>query len=491
MKFSLLLGLVLVPLFLFSQSYQPANDLPVYNLQGDSLAHAWSGGMNNPQLSSTDINLDGEKDLVIFDRMDNSFTVYLNRGTANQVDYVLAPQFKSTFKDCDCSTWTLLEDFNCDGREDIFCGNESGQVLVYEQKIFGDSVGFVAAYEPLTSLYTNRIPLSIPKTDVPALIDMDGDGDLDILAPQNVFTTLAFHRNMAMEEDGNCDSLKFVRESACWGYFIESSTDNTLAIGDTIQCPLPPGVDRNCIPDFRRVKVGQDLYAIQASPRHAGTTLLALDLDGNGLKDVMIGDISFPSVTTAFNGGCPDFAFMDSVETFYPQTDSAIDVPVFPAMFWQDLDNDNKKDLIVAPNEIADGENVNGLIWYRNQGNNVVPDFRFQGRTLIVNEQIDIGTFSAPAFFDYDEDGLPDLMVGHAFARYKTEGNSEIRYELRLYRNTGTLEEPAFTLADTNFLNFFQSAPPVEFCLSCRRRPGQRRRRRHFAGLPTRQNRLL
>ena len=45
-----------------------SNDIQVIDDQNDSnLLNAWSGGMNFCQFSEIDINLDGEKDIFIFD----------------------------------------------------------------------------------------------------------------------------------------------------------------------------------------------------------------------------------------------------------------------------------------------------------------------------------------------------------------------------------------------------------------------------------------
>ncbi len=287
---------------------------------------------------------------------------------------------------------------------------------------------------------------------------MDDDGDMDILTPQNVFTSITYLQNLAVENFGRCDTLVFNRETACWGHFFESSSDNTLFIGDTSNCTIPTSFI-NCIPE-RKIRTTPPTHI--SNPRHAGTTLLSLDLDGNGLKDLLLGDISFPNVVATYNDGCPDYAFMDSVEVSYPQTDVPVDVDVFPGIFYEDIDNDGLNDLILAPNEtLGGGETSRGMAWYHNDGLNDNPDFKFRGRTFIVDEQIDMGIFSAPAFFDYEGDGLMDILVSHGSAGYHTGNGLETRYELRLYRNTGTAEAPAYTLADSNFLGIGTQGVPL------------------------------
>ncbi len=138
-------------------TYAPSQKIPVSDFVGNDQSYAWNGGMNNPLVSSVDINLDGNPDIVLFDRADETFNVYINGGTANEVDFHFAPEYRTRFDSCECSTWTLFEDYNCDGRADIFCGTQTGLLLVYENVIYnGDSVGFELVYDPLMAQYTQN-----------------------------------------------------------------------------------------------------------------------------------------------------------------------------------------------------------------------------------------------------------------------------------------------------------------------------------------------
>ena len=55
--------------------------------------HAWAGGINAAQPSEIDINLDGIKDLIIFDRTGNKLTPFLNINGK----YIFAPEYRSAF----------------------------------------------------------------------------------------------------------------------------------------------------------------------------------------------------------------------------------------------------------------------------------------------------------------------------------------------------------------------------------------------------------
>ncbi|MEE2931131.1 MAG: VCBS repeat-containing protein, partial [Bacteroidota bacterium] len=81
---------------------------------------AWSGGINNAQFSEIDLNLDGEKDLVIFDRTGNKLTPFIY----NNGEYIFAPIYRNFFPKL--HDWVILADYNCDGKNDIYTYSTGG-----------------------------------------------------------------------------------------------------------------------------------------------------------------------------------------------------------------------------------------------------------------------------------------------------------------------------------------------------------------------------
>ncbi|TKJ41702.1 hypothetical protein CEE37_03810 [candidate division LCP-89 bacterium B3_LCP] len=93
-----------------------------------------------------------------------------------------------------------------------------------------------------------------------------------------------------------------------------------------------------------------------------------------------------------------------------------------------DIDNDGDFDLFV-------GEHDGYLNFLENSGNNP-PDWICITTAL---DTIDIGKYSAPTFWDYDDDGDLDMFIG------EEEGS------IWHYRNDGTLEDPIWTFMTENF----------------------------------------
>src|SRR5690606_32328974 len=93
-------------------------DIPV-EVAGELLPNPWAGGLNSCQFSEIDLDLDGVKDLFVFDRVGDRISTYLNKSTApGQIDYRYTREFQDAFPE-GLRNWVFMRDFNCDGKEDL------------------------------------------------------------------------------------------------------------------------------------------------------------------------------------------------------------------------------------------------------------------------------------------------------------------------------------------------------------------------------------
>ena len=203
--------------------------------QGARLQNAWAGGLNSPQFSMIDLNGDAVDDLVAFERdFYGSVKTFLGTGTIGLAGYDYAPYYRVLFPPM--RNWMLLRDYDCDGREDIFTSVPGG-VAVYRNHAGAAGLPVFEKVSPI--LYTDGIdgmvPLYVSPPDIPAIADIDGDGDLDILSFNVIGSTLEYHKNMSVERYGDCRALEFELKNACWGYFSEDGNNNTVTLYDTCE----------------------------------------------------------------------------------------------------------------------------------------------------------------------------------------------------------------------------------------------------------------
>ncbi len=404
----------------------PFEGVPVTK-QGAGLQNAWAGGLNSPQFSMIDLNGDAVDDLVAFERdFYGSVKTFLGSGTIGLAEYDYAPYYRVLFPPM--RNWMLLRDYDCDGREDIFTSVPGG-VAVYRNHA---GAAEVPVFEKVSSiLYTEGIegtvPLYVSPPDIPAISDIDGDGDLDILSFNVIGSTLEYHKNMSVENYGDCRALEFELKNACWGYFSEDGNNNTVTLYDTCELNV------------------SDPESIQL---HAGSTVLALDLNGSGAMDLLLGDITYNNLVRLTNGGTPESAIMTDQGTSFPENSLPVDITVFPAPFLLDLDNDGLKDLLVSPNNPNTSENFNNIWYYHNEGSAEIPLFSYVSNDFLQDGMIDLGERSVVAFFDENADGLTDIIAG-SFGYFVEAGIYDSR--LMLLRNNGTVDDPSYELADSDY----------------------------------------
>lgn len=422
---------------LSAQLYELDNGIPVV-VQGDTLHAAWLGGLQAPQFSAIDHDNDGRLDLLISDRADGRIFPMVNAGVPGLVDYRYAPALTAAYPST-LGRWTLLRDYDGDGRMDIFSGARDGsQIQVYRNTSAGSNLSFALVKPKLYSTYSTPLFLYAASNDIPGISDIDQDGDLDILSFNVGGSNVEWHKNLSVELYGHRDSLVYDQFSRCFGHFEEDSQSCTAYIGLT---PCAPGEKQNPAP--------------ARASLHAGSTLLPLDLDGDGLQDLLVGDVSCPDVYSLHNAGTLQIADFDFVEPGFPSQTGRIHVINFPALFHLDLDNDGKRDLLSAPNATTDIEDQRGIQWHRNMGTDAVPDFIDAGYGLFQSDMLDIGTSAFPAFFDENRDGRMDLLVG-GFGRYDSAGGHWPR--LVLFRNTGMAAAPAYTRVSDDYLGLEKSS---------------------------------
>ncbi len=402
-----------------------------------------SGGLNTPQFHAADLDLDGDDDLLVFDRTGNQWVTFRNDGSTAQPDWQFDPALAQNLPAQ--RNWVLVRDFNGDGLPDLFGhsqpegisgvrvwrGYDDGGTLKFARVLFPDFQKDVLWFELANGTPTQ---IYVSNVDLPALEDVDQDGDLDLLTYDIGGSYLEWYRNTSAENGFGADSLRFVREDMCWGRFYESSFSQTIALSDDPD---------QCAQGFAPPKGGLP------EALHPGSTTLVLDIDGDGDLDALIGDIISPYLILLKNSTTDPAAWMTEQDPTWPSDDTPVEIPYFAAAFLLDIDGDGLDDVMAAPNAINNAPTYQSAWWYRNTGTANAPHFELQTKSFLIEDMLDLGAGAHPAFADVDADGDLDLVVGnHSY--FLPDGNHDAR--LHLLRNTGTPTAPAFELADADWL---------------------------------------
>ena len=391
--------------------------------------HAWAGGLNAAQFNEIDLDLDGVKDLVVFDRSGNKLIPFLNKNNK----FIYAPNFKSKFPKI--KDWVIFADYDCDGKNDIFSYSTSG-ISIYKNTS-SSSLDFTLETPLVFSQYpVGSVNIFVSPVDIPAISDIDGDGDLDILTFKITGGFIEFHKNMSIELTGACDTVAFQLETGCWGNFYEGLNNYTL---NCQNCQCPPIIGNS-----------------SSKQKHAGSTLLCLDIDNDNDKDILLGDVSFNNLNLLINDGDSLNANMISVDSLFPSNNNntlAANMDIFPAAFYLDVSHDGIKDLIVTSNSENNSENFESCWFYTNNGANTNPDLNYIQKNFLQQEMIDLGAGSYPVFFDHNSDGLEDLIVGN-YGYHQMGGNPSSK--LALFTNTGNNVKPNYVLENRDWQNLSQ-----------------------------------
>ncbi|MBK8426144.1 MAG: T9SS type A sorting domain-containing protein [Lewinellaceae bacterium] len=428
---------------------------PIFQ-NGVPLPFAFAGGLNTPQFSAADLNGDGTDDLVAFDRSGDVVLTFLNAGTPNQSSYSYAPQYASFFPKV--TDYMLMRDFNQDGAADIFCASlapGSQEMQVFQGYFEDNTLKFNSFYfnypnctycNPLQVWFPDQDQpgfwnnLPIAPTDMPAVDDIDGDGDLDILTFDPAGGHIWFVQNQSVELGFGTDSLRFRLADKCWGRFYESGL---------IAC------ESDLSPNQSACVNGLLGELEERTDRHPGSTLMTYDADGDNDKEIVLGDVSFDCLNQLNNGGSAAAAWMTSQDINFPSGNTPVSLSSFPAAFYLDLNNDGKQDMVVSPNNRNIGEDQKNVWYYRNAAA-TGHSFELQNKTLLVGDMLDLGSTTHPTFADVNADGLEDLVVG-TYGFYSPQASTNARLYLLL--NTGTGTNPQFTLSDTDWLGLSEFTP--------------------------------
>jgi hypothetical protein len=328
----------------------------------------------------------------------------------------------------------VLVDIDDDGSLDLILGDQDGSIHYYCNTGTVDAPRFVVETETFAGIRCGG-------RCTPTFVDIDNDGDLDLFAGEES-GTIQFYRNT-----GTSSSPTFTLEAeefeeidvgfCSYPVFadIDDDGDPDLFIGEGAYI-WPHYVGGNLTWYRNTGTAAEPAFAFvtdsfaNARVQFGGSKPAFADIDADGDLDLLVGteDGRIHEYENAGTAAEPEFVLVT-------RKLEGIDVGYGGHLDLADIDNDGDLDLFVS-------EDNGNIHFYRNTGN--AASRRFERVTenfaCLLN---DVGTDSAPAFADIDNDGDPDLFVGRAHAA------------ICFYRNIGDAMTPIFSLESENYANLF------------------------------------
>lgn len=427
----LLLCLLIVPT-VFAQTYSFRWDSsPTVKIGHQTLQNPWAGGQNSAQFSKMNLDNDALEDLVVFDRSSHQVMTFLAVRQGEGVVWQHAPRYESRFP-ADLLHWMLLIDYDRDGRKDLFT-SAIGGIRVFRNAPSNDGFEWQKVADPLqTQGFSGRFNLYVQATDLPAITDLDDDGDIDILAFDFSGNTIELHQNFSIEQKSN-EPFIFRKVITNWGRFFKEHCNDFKFDQDPIT-------------------LAQEKFS-NARIQHAGNAIWVGDLNGDGRKDLLHGHVTCTNLAKLNNSGSNDIAArMSSFDKGFPLQNPA-DFQVFPSAYIEDLDGDGRRDMVVTPSSLDYSKNplinLRQSNWfYRNEGTPTTPNFILKQTDFLQSTMLDLGQNAAPALADADGDGDLDLWIGYAGTRTERGYRSSVWF----FQNTGSPSQAQFELVTTDFL---------------------------------------
>jgi hypothetical protein len=249
----------------------------------------------------------------------------------------------------------------------------------------------------------------------PAFADLNNDGDADLIAGESYYNSSTFFNSGTPTTPTFASSSQF---STGYAMFygapafidIDNDGDLDLVFGDdsgrlalftntgTASAQVYANYPNNypsefSIPPFSGIDVGS-----RATP-------VFVDIDNDGDKDLFIGNSAGTLLYYKNTGtlGAPVFTAQTGVNNPF----NGVDVGNESAPSFSDLDNDGDQDAII-------GESGGTLLYYKNTGTASAAVFTQQTGSGNPFNGIDVGNWSSPAFTNLDNDSDKDMIVGRS-----------------------------------------------------------------------------
>jgi hypothetical protein len=416
---------------------------PVLDAAGRPHELPFLGGLDVPRPQFVDIDGDGDFDLFV-QEYSNALWFFENVGRVG------APRYEwrtSRYQDLEIGEWYRFVDVDGDGLIDLLSELPFSHIRYYRNTGTTARAAF-ALVGPLED--STGEPIFLDRQNVPALVDLDCDGRLDLFIGRIEGTVARYEadapgaRRFSLIAE-NFEGIEIVggaggglgtaRHGANALAFADFDGDEDLDLfwGDFFEAGmlLIENIGRTCSTPSFQVEPVHLPYA--ASAFTSGYNAPApVDLDRDGDLDFLMGVLggSFnPVATSADNFYYWERTSPTALTLRTTRFLDGLDLGSETAPAVLDLDGDGDLDLIVGSKIDPGTGDAGRLTTFVNEGSATAPRYR-QAETFRVGDAYHL----IPAAGDLDADGDIDLLVG------------TWNHDILLLRNDGTRQAPKWTL---------------------------------------------
>ncbi|MEP7324444.1 MAG: VCBS repeat-containing protein [Gemmatimonadota bacterium] len=317
------------------------------------------------------VDIDGDGDLDLFvQEYTGRMMFFENTGTRT------APRFEwrsDQFQQLDVGEWSRFVDLDGDGDLDLMAESPYSFLRAFRNAGSKTAPRFEIAMDTLRD--AGGQPIFSDRQNIPQVVDLDCDGKLDLLLGRA--SGMVTHYREERRQDG----LPVFR-------FVTDSFQHIQIIGQQFNGPspnTPPG------------------------SMHGANTMIVTDLDQDGDADLLWGDYFEPGLLWLVNSGSCGRPVIGRDSVHFP-ANAPLATSGYNAPAVADLDGDGDLDLMVGVLGGAynpDRTSRENLYYLEQTGR-----LEFTLRTQAYLPSIDVGSESSPALVDLDGDGDLDLVLG-------------------------------------------------------------------------------
>ena len=356
-------------------------------------------GSMYPCPEMVDWNNDGLPDVLLGDR-DGTLRLFLNAGEPGRPQFSAPRQvtgLNGHLLDAGRLSHPHVTDWNGDRRKDLVVGNDDGDILVWTN-VGTDASPLFERCERLTDGGGELVCGVHPVIDI---VDWNGDGNLDLLAGGET-ERVRVYLNL-----GTARAPKF---------------DTFHVLEDIVYTPAA------LCGDNREERTYWENRALEFTTEYVGNLApAAVDWNEDGAIDLVLGGYTGLVYLFANTGPAQPARFAPGQALM--TGDRPLRVAGFSTPVVTDWNHDDRKDLVC-------GDFLGRVHVFVNVGTNAAPRFERGERLQVGGRDFTFGPRSIPEVADYDDDGLPDVLVGNRAGK------------LVALLNVGTRQQPRFEQAE-------------------------------------------